>query len=319
MTHLTTIKDCSYGAFHSTDTLLSNDGTQKRMGIIEKGLSWIKQNKMLLTSTTEHISWIPYIVLCLFFTSYWMSTHSLMAEMPLLVQHTPEGQDIAAITTAMSSCSFIGPLCYILCRRYIKWRPKKWVVPLILMLTQGSLQILMAFTWDVTTTISGSQHSLLLLLWAMLGYITDSIVTVQYPVFMEEFKSQYISSITVGDAIGSLLTSCIGIIQRVGENECINVTLSTNLTYVNTYKVISLSSPPLFSVTVYCVIIFITICTCISAFITINVSKGFSYVKIGAEKFESPINKKKKLIPDTSDNSSTIIKEKSTIYITPTF
>ena len=96
---------------------------------------------------------------------------SLIAEMPVLVQRAPEGQDLPAIAAIMSSCSFVGALCYILCRKYIQWRPKTCVFPLILMLTLGLLQILMAFTWDVTTTISGSQHSLLLLLWAMLGYI----------------------------------------------------------------------------------------------------------------------------------------------------
>ena len=56
MTHLTTIEDNSYGAVHSTDMLLSKKETPKRMGIIENGLSWTKQNKMMLTSTTEHIS-----------------------------------------------------------------------------------------------------------------------------------------------------------------------------------------------------------------------------------------------------------------------
>ena len=285
------------------------DNTPKRIGIME-------------ARAIEHISWMSYIVLCVFFTSYSMSAQSLAAEMPVFVQRAPEGQDLPAIIAIMSSCSFIGPLCYIVCRKYIKWRPKRWVFPLMLMLTLGLLQILMAFTWDVTTTISGSQHSLFLLLWAMLGYITDGIVIVQYPVFMEGFGSQYVSSIYVGDAICGLLTSCTGMIQGVGDNECINVTQSTNLTDVNANKFISVSSPPLFTVTIFHILMFIIICTCIAAFIWISFSTNSSPLTVGSDILACPIieseNTRKEIIPLASKNKSTII-ENNTMSIAPSF
>ena len=159
----------------------------------------------------------------------------------------------------------------------------------------------MAFTWDVTTTISGSQHSILLLIWTILGVVTDGTVTVQYPVFMEGFKSQYVSSIYVGDAICALSTACIGLVQGVGVNECINVSLSTNLTDVNTYKVISVSSPPLFSVTVYYMFTFVITCTCIAAFIWVNFSTKFSHATISTDTLQYTL----------TENESDVTEEKS--------
>ena len=323
--HFTMTEESGYGTINPVDSLSCEEEIPRRTGIVDKGLSWIKEKNMMFKSTTEDISWTPYIMLCIFFTSHGMTIHSIMAEMPVLVQHTPEGQNLPAYTTIMSSCAFIAPLCYILCMKCVKWRPKRCVVPLMLMLTLGLLQILMAFTWDMTSTISGSQHSILLLIWAMLGIMTDALGIAQYPVFMEGFKSQYVSSIYVGDSTGGLLTACIGMIQGVGDNECVNVTLSTNLTHVNTYKVIPVSSPPLFTVTTFYIAMFSITCTCITAFIWINFSTNFSLKNASSDALDCPIididntHMKNEVIPALSRNDSTIISEKHTMYFSSNF
>ena len=309
LTDMATDKENSYGTVHS-ESRLCKDEEADPVGIRDKCLLWIKQTKLLIKSTTDDIYWMPYVALCLFFTTYCITAHSILAELPVFVQHAPEGQDLPAILAVMSCCSFVGPLCYILCGKLIKWRPQRWVVPLMLMLTLGTLQILMAFTWDVTTTISGSDHSVLLVLWAMLGYMTDSTITVQYPIYMEAFKSQYVSSICIGEALSTLLTSSIGMIQGVGVNQCVNVTIYTNVTDENKYKLISTSSPPVFTVTVYYIIICIITSTSIAAFLWINFSKSSTCANASAEALKYPLiqrNTEQEMILAASKNDSALI------------
>ena len=306
MMNLPRDKENSYGTVHTSESLLCKDEEADPEGIC---LSWIQQTRLEIKSTTVDIYWMPYLALSLFFTTYWISAHSLVSELPVILQNAPEGQDLPAIIAVMSCCSFVGPLCYILCLKLVKWRPQRWVVPLMLMLTLCTLQILMAFTWDVTTTIYGSEHSVLLTLWALLGYMTDSTITVQYPIYMEAFKPQYVSSIYIGDALSSLLTSSIGMIQGVGVNQCVNVTISTNETDGNKYKLISTSSSPVFTVTVYYIIICIITSISIGAFLWINFSKSSSCANASMDVSNHPIIKRNKeegliLAASTSDSSS---------------
>ena len=315
-------KENSYGTVHSSESLLCKDEEADPVGIRDICLSWIKQTRLVIKSTTDDIYLMPYVALSLFFTTYWISAHSILAEMPIFVQHAPEGQDLPAIIAIVFSCSFVGPLCYILCGKIVKWRPQRWVVPLMLMLTLCTLQILMAFTWDVTTTISGSEHSVFFMLWAMLGYMTDSTLSVQYPIYMEAFKPQYVSSIYIGDALSALITSSIGMIQGVGVNQCVNVTISTNETDGNMYKLISTSSSPLFTVTVYFLIICVITSTSIVAFLWISFSKSSLCANASADASKYLIterNKEQDLNIAASKNDSALISTKPTVCFSSRF
>ena len=310
MDSITEENESSYGSFQSTEYTVATYETSKGNSVKDACLSWTKEKRTLLSSATHGISWPAYILLCIFFMSYWMATDSFISELPVIIQSAPERHDLPAYFAVIGIFSIIGPSCYVFCRKITRWRPRAWVMPLMILMTLGVIQILVASTWNVTTTVSGSEKSILLLVWAMLGYITDATATVQYPVFMEAFQSQYVSSLYIGDAMYGLVAACLGMVQGVGGiTKCVNVTTPRYITGRSSYTFIPVTSPPLFSVTTYYMLTFAITCMCTTAFICVNLSPRFSHAKVSTntldyESFDTDSEKKALTLKENPEKCS---------------
>ena len=105
-------------------------------------------------------------------------------------------------------------------------------------------------------------------------------------------------------------------------NQCVNVTISTNETDGNMYKLISTSSSPVFTVTVYYIIICIITSTSIAAFLWINFSKSSSCASASVDALIYPIierNKEEKCIVADSSNDSAFKREQPTVCLSSRF
>ena len=96
-------------------------------------------------------------------------------------------------------------------------------------------------------------------------------------------------------------------IQGLGVNQCVNVTISTNESDGNKYELIATSLSPVFTVTVYYIIICIITSTAFVVFLWINISKSSSCASASVDTLIYPIieiNKEEELIVATSENVS---------------
>ncbi|CAG5122169.1 unnamed protein product [Candidula unifasciata] len=201
---------------------------------------------------------IVHVLVCIFAVASWADMNGMWAQLPLLVEKAHEGWTLPSYIIVISQVANIGPLIFILISCLApQTKPKLEKVTSFLIIILGMVACFMlAFLWEYTTDIGGSQHSTALLTLNFFLAVGDCTSSVSFYAFMAYMKPEYIATLFVGEGLSGLIPSVIAIGQGVGEIVC-NGTMP-------------ISTEPNFSVRVYFIILSGILLVSALAFLLLN-------------------------------------------------
>lgn len=157
----------------------------------------------------------------LFGMSSWVDVTSSYLQLPLIVSTIPEGWSMPAYMTVVVQSSNIISFAYVF---YQKYAPKKLNDAYLIYFTMsmGCLTAIgMAFFYQNTVTINGSEHSIAYLIFVFLFATVGTASSVLFLPFMGRFRECYLVSYMCGQGMNGLFTSILTLIQGIGVTECI--------------------------------------------------------------------------------------------------
>ncbi|GFS04843.1 solute carrier family 52, riboflavin transporter, member 3 [Elysia marginata] len=121
----------------------------------------------------------------------------------------------------------VAPLIYTLA----SWRypHQSFETPVIYtIIAMGAMAcLLLAFLWDVTSEIAGTQHSTALLILQFFLALVDCTSSVAFLPFMFTLKAQYMTAYFIGEGFSGLIPSLVALGQGAGSMECVTVMASS--------------------------------------------------------------------------------------------
>lgn len=182
-------------------------------------------------------------LIVLFVVGSWLNLNGVWIEFPLIVDELPEGWRLPATMGLVSNLANIGVLIIALIRRFSKGRVTYEIPVNILILTTGTVVlVILAFLWHKTTMINGNPHSTYLMGLSLTLSFVDCTSSVTFLPFIDRYEPMYINAYFVGEALSSLLPALLGLAQGVGKTSCIDNGNGTLIEY---------NSPARFSVRIY--------------------------------------------------------------------
>lgn len=185
----------------------------------------------------------------------WISVTPIFNQLPLLVHTAPERWQLASYINVICNLAIVGILLYGLKRKCCPKILQDKTLIYLFMFTGCALLLTLIFVYDHTVVVFGEVHSIPLFVITFCTSLIGCTSAVLFVPFMNNFPEIYIVSYMVGEGLSLLLPSTVSLLQGVGNNYCVNVTLESG-------KIISeerthpakFSSPVFFSIlcTVMC-------------------------------------------------------------------
>jgi len=176
-----------------------------------------------------------YIVLFLFLgLGSWILIATVYAEAPLFVPRqctneslsegcqpfdgVPEKYEIYAVLDVVVQAANIVPLIYVALHAKVgnNNRPPVIEIGVFFLLGVGAA-IALAFNWEVTATIFGEEHSVVIILATFVGGAVGSMSMVTIWPFMSFFGQEYTSAMSAGIGLCGLVASGLALSQGVGQ------------------------------------------------------------------------------------------------------
>lgn len=156
-------------------------------------------------------------VLTLFFgVGTWLGINSTYNQLPLLVNATPEGWNLASYIVIIIQIGNLGPLLYTLIQ---KLRPINDSYFIYVLLTIGvGAGFSMAFLYDQTATILGNEHSLSIFINVLFFALVGCTSSVLFMPYFGRFKHMYLITYLIGEGLSGFLPAILALIQGVGGN-----------------------------------------------------------------------------------------------------
>lgn len=182
-------------------------------------------------------------LIVMFIIGSWLNLNGVWIEFPLIVDQLPEGWRLPATMGLVSNLANIGVLIIAVIRRFSKGRVTYEIPVNIIILTTGTIVlVILAFFWHKTAIINGTPRSTYLMGLSLTLAFVDCTSSVTFLPFLDRYEAMYINAYFVGEALSSLLPALLGLAQGVGKTSCIDNGNGTLVEY---------TSPARFSVRVY--------------------------------------------------------------------
>ncbi|KAH9507716.1 hypothetical protein Btru_053522 [Bulinus truncatus] len=171
-----------------------------------------------------------FLLVILFGISSWVDINGLWVELPILVQHLPEGWDLPSYMAIIIQVANIAPLTYTVASVLFPHRVLE--VPVIyVIISLGILScLLLAFLWNVTSTVAGQLHSTALFVLQFCLALVDCTSSVAFLPFMSRLKPQYMPAYFIGEGFSGLIPSLVALAQGAGSMRCITSPIYHNKT-----------------------------------------------------------------------------------------
>lgn len=122
-----------------------------------------------------------------------------------------------------SQVANVAPLAYTVVSTICPRRTIERCV-IYLIITTGAIScLLLAFLWDKTSTIAGTEHSTALFVLQFFLALVDCTSSVAFLPFMSIFKPQYMTAYFIGEGFSGLIPSLVALGQGAGSMKCVNV------------------------------------------------------------------------------------------------
>ncbi|XP_071127808.1 riboflavin transporter 2-like [Mytilus edulis] len=173
----------------------------------------------------KEVNIIVYLLVVLFGIGSWVDINGMFVEIPVFVQHLPEGWKLPSYLSIITQMANIGPIFITV--MYIVFKKHMWerVAVYTVLCTGAASCLFLSFFWKETTIIAGELHSTALLVLHFFLSLTDCTTSVLFLPFMATFKRQYMTSYFIGEGLSGLIPSVVALGQGVGQLTCKNVSI----------------------------------------------------------------------------------------------
>eukprot|EP00058_Branchiostoma_floridae_P019466 XP_002604956.1 hypothetical protein BRAFLDRAFT_92596 [Branchiostoma floridae] len=154
-----------------------------------------------------------YILVCLFGVGSWIDINGLWVELPIIVQHAPEGWSLPSYMAVIIQLANIGPIAVTLANVFCGRRVSNKVVIYIIVTVGAMSCFLLPFFWKHTSVVAGANHSTALLTLTFLLAFVDCTSSVTFLPFMTLFSGPYLTSYFIGEGMSGLLPSLVALGQ----------------------------------------------------------------------------------------------------------
>ncbi|CAG2199124.1 RFT2 [Mytilus edulis] len=163
----------------------------------------------------KEVNIIVYLLVVLFGIGSWVDINGMFVEIPVFVQHLPEGWKLPSYLSIITQMANIGPIFITV--MYIVFKKHMWerVAVYAVLCTGAASCLLLSFFWKETTVIAGELHSTALLVLHFFLSLTDCTTSVLFLPFMATFKRQYMTSYFIGEGLSGLIPSMVALGQGV--------------------------------------------------------------------------------------------------------
>ncbi|KAL8179749.1 UNVERIFIED_CONTAM: hypothetical protein K2H54_072308 [Gekko kuhli] len=222
-----------------------------------------------------------HFLACLFGTGSWMAINGVWVELPLLVNRLPEGWYLPSYLIILIQLANVGPLFVALMH---KWKPRLLgeASVICVLVSMGTVAcFLLAFLWDRTTAVAGSQRSAAFFALTFVLSLVDCTSSVTFLPFMMRLHPQYVPTFFVGEGLSGLIPALFALAQGSGISRCVNVTIPQNNTVANAtlgnvtvadvdFHMKTQYFPANFSSLVFFLILSAMMFSCLVAFVSLN-------------------------------------------------
>lgn len=170
------------------------------------------------------VSWSTYLLVVLFGVGSWVAVNGVWVELPVLVQHAPEGWKLPSIFAVAIQIANIGPILHTVFNAFFPGKLRD-VLVIYIILSLGIIACgLLGFLWQETGFIEGKEYSVALIALVFCVAFVDCTSSVTFLPFMAAFKKEYMSALFVGGGLSALLPSLLALAQDIpdGGDPCAN-------------------------------------------------------------------------------------------------
>jgi riboflavin transporter 2 len=167
----------------------------------------------------------------------WIAVNAVFIELPIFVNHLPEGWNLPSYLSVVVQIANIGPLVYTVWSTLRPEGSHERVFVFLMVSSSSFAVLLLAFLWKETSKIGGEDHSTALLVLTFILSFSACMSSVVFLPFMSRLKVKYMAPFFVGMGLSGLLPSLISLVQGVGRTECRNSSQFNAVTNESFYKV----------------------------------------------------------------------------------
>lgn len=201
----------------------------------------------------------------LFGISSWIGVTSSFLQLPIIVATAPEGWDLPSYIAVTVQTANIGSFAYVIYQKFSRKKMNDGYL-IYLTLTIGCLAaICMAFFYQHTIEVNGTQHSVALLVFVFMFALVGCLSSVLFMPYMGRFRECYLVTYMCGMGLNGFLSSVMALIQGVGDQQECSRDNSTGGGESSWQQ-----APPLFGTKEYFLIVFAILVLSTIAFILLN-------------------------------------------------
>lgn len=157
-------------------------------------------------------------VLAIFFgVGTWIGINSTYVQLPILVNTTPEGWNLASFIVIIIQVANIGPILYTSIQRLF---PIKDCFIIYFLLAIGvAAGFSMAFLHPLTAYILGKERSVAIFINVFFFALVGCTSSVLFMPYFGRFRDIYLITYLIGEGLSGFLPAIIALIQGVGGND----------------------------------------------------------------------------------------------------
>lgn len=160
-------------------------------------------------------------ILAIFFgVGTWIGINSTYVQLPLLVNATPEGWNLASYIVIIIQVGNIGPVLYTFVQKIAPIRDG-FIIYFLLAIGVAA-GFCMAFLYPITAEIFGSERSLAIFVNVFFFALVGCTSSVLFMPYFGRFRDIYLITYLIGEGLSGFLPAILALIQGVGGNaQCI--------------------------------------------------------------------------------------------------
>ncbi|XP_059166197.1 riboflavin transporter 2-like [Physella acuta] len=288
-------------------TTIPNSKTVDQDGSDEKPKEFFKRKLKEMKVSLGSTKVLVHVLVCVFAIASWVDINGTWAELPLLVMKAKEGWLLPSYIIVLSQIANIGPIAFVLVSYFSPWmKPRlEKVTSFIIILISFTACFLLAFFWEESSVVGGTEHSTAFLTLTFFLALGDCTSSVSFYAFMAHLKKEYMASLFIGEGLSGMIPALIALGQGAGDITCVNVSSQVNETYPNgtdynktVYNVYPQYVEPNFSVQVFFLILSGVIAFSAVSFILLNF---WGYCR--SEMVDYSLDEVTRVVPDASKSS----------------
>ena len=185
----------------------------------------MRMNLSKVRAAFAHRSALVDILAIFFGVGTWIGINSTYVQLPLLVNATPEGWNLASYIVIIVQIANIGPISYSLIQKFCPIKDSFIIYSLLAMGVVAGF--CMAFLYERTAEIFGSERSLAIFINVFFFALVGCTSSVLFMPYFGRFRDIYLITYLMGEGLSGLLPAILALIQ--GMLYC--VSLPSQLSY----------------------------------------------------------------------------------------